>query len=175
MVGHLLKSIAEDVYNFLIGREDLTSVSAVQRHCRTFEKLKTRRIAPKLVGWQMVTTVTSVDVSPSADLAVTIRAIVREELQRQGGWVDETSLHPPTSPPYYTAAPLGPLQPSVCVTDISETKLRGHVVTHSRPTSDMAQASSRPRHTEYLNESTLGIWSVPYITEMLTGSLNENA
>ncbi|KAH7986976.1 hypothetical protein HPB51_026580 [Rhipicephalus microplus] len=58
--------------------------------------------------------------SPPTDLAATIRTIVREELQRQVGRVDETILiHLPI--PYYTAAPSAPLPPSVCVADISET------------------------------------------------------
>ncbi|KAH8037253.1 hypothetical protein HPB51_009696 [Rhipicephalus microplus] len=101
--------------------DDLTSASDVQHHCRTFEKLKTRRIAPKFGRLANVTTVASVDMSPPTDLAATIRTIVREELQRQVGRVDETIPHPPTNPPYYTAAPSAPLPPSVCVADISET------------------------------------------------------
>ncbi|KAH8021049.1 hypothetical protein HPB51_012198 [Rhipicephalus microplus] len=65
--------------------------------------------------------VTSVDMSPPTDLPATIRAIVREELQRQDGRIDETIPHPPTNPPYYMAAPSAPLPPSVCMVDISET------------------------------------------------------
>ncbi|KAH8024489.1 hypothetical protein HPB51_025116 [Rhipicephalus microplus] len=101
------------------GREDLTSVSAVQRHCRTFENLKTRRIAPKFSRLANVTMVASVVVSPSADLAATIRAIVREELQRQGTLADDTIHHPPTCSSYYPA-PFAPLPSSVCATDFSE-------------------------------------------------------
>ena len=111
-VGHLLKGIAEDVYNFLIGREDLTSVSNVLRHCRTFETLKTRRIAPKFGRLTNVTTVASVDVSPPADLASTIRQIVREQLRR----------HDVTYSSHYSTpvAPCAPLPPSVCVADPTE-------------------------------------------------------
>ncbi|KAH8042417.1 hypothetical protein HPB51_023256 [Rhipicephalus microplus] len=93
-------------------RDDLTFASDVQHHCRTFEKLKTRRIAPKFGRLANVTTVASVDVSPPTNLVAIIRAIVREELQRQGGRVDETIPHPPTNSPYYTAAPSAPLPPS---------------------------------------------------------------
>ncbi|KAH8024656.1 hypothetical protein HPB51_000268 [Rhipicephalus microplus] len=100
-------------------RPDLTSVSAVQRHCRTFEKLKTRRIAPKFGRLANVTTVASVDASPLADLAATIRAIVRKELQRQDTLADDTIHHPPTCSSYYPA-PFAPLPPSVCATDFSE-------------------------------------------------------
>ncbi|KAH7958008.1 hypothetical protein HPB51_028007 [Rhipicephalus microplus] len=100
--------------------EDLTSVSTVQRHCRTFEKLKTRHIAPKF-GWlAYVTTIASVDVSPPADLAANIRAILREELQRQDILVDDTIHHPLTCASYYPV-PFDPLPPSVCVTDVNET------------------------------------------------------
>ncbi|KAH8020829.1 hypothetical protein HPB51_005196 [Rhipicephalus microplus] len=63
--------------------------------------------------------VASVDVSPPADLAATIRAIVREELQRQYTLVDDTIHHPPTCSSYYPA-PFAPLPQSVCATDFSE-------------------------------------------------------
>ncbi|KAH7964633.1 hypothetical protein HPB51_027127 [Rhipicephalus microplus] len=100
-------------------REDLTSISTVQRHCRTFEKLRTRHIAPKFGRLANVTTVASVDVSPPADLAATVRALVHEELQRQDTLVDDTIHHPPTCSSYYPA-PFTPLPPSACVTDGSE-------------------------------------------------------
>lgn len=41
-VGHLLKGIAEDVYQFLIAIDSLESVSDVIMHCRTFESLRAR-------------------------------------------------------------------------------------------------------------------------------------
>lgn len=75
-----MKGIAEDVYNFLISKESLTSVSDVIRHCRTFETLKQRRITPKFGRLANVTTVASVETTPTVDLATTIRQIVREEL-----------------------------------------------------------------------------------------------
>lgn len=84
-VGHLLKGIAEDVYNFLIGKDTLESVADVIKHCRTFETLKAKRITPKFGRLANVTTVASVDVGPipPCDLASTIRQIVREELDRR--------------------------------------------------------------------------------------------
>lgn len=81
-VGHLLKGIAEDVYQFLIGKESLGTVTDVIRHCRTFETLKMRRITPKFGRLPNVTTVASVDEHTPFDLASTIREIVREELTR---------------------------------------------------------------------------------------------
>lgn len=81
-VGHLLKGIAEDVYQFLIAKENLTSVAEVMQHCRTFEALKMRRIAPKFGRLANVPTVASVEASSPFDLSSTIRQIVREELLR---------------------------------------------------------------------------------------------
>ena len=78
-VGHLLKGIAEDVYNFLIGKDNLSSASDVIRHCRTFETWKMRRIT-KFRRLSNVATVATVDVSSSSDLASTIRQMFREEL-----------------------------------------------------------------------------------------------
>lgn len=81
-VGHVLKGIAEDVYNFLIGKENLNSVSDVMQHCRTFEMLKMRRIAPKFGRLSNMPTVASVDTMSPNDLSSTIRQIVWEELLR---------------------------------------------------------------------------------------------
>lgn len=81
-VGHLLKGIAEDVYQFLIAKENLTSVADVIQHCRTFEALKMRRVAPKFGRLANVPTLACVDASTPSDLSSTIRQIVREELLR---------------------------------------------------------------------------------------------
>ncbi|XP_077565130.1 uncharacterized protein LOC144180728 [Haemaphysalis longicornis] len=81
-VGHILKGIAEDVFNFLISKDNLNTISDVIQHCRRFEALKMRRITPKFGRLPNVTTVASVDVNSSVDLASTIRQIVREELLR---------------------------------------------------------------------------------------------
>lgn len=85
-VGHLLKGIAVDVYNFLITKENLDSPTAVIKHCRTFETLKLRRITPKFGRLPNVTTVASVDSHEHSHepphLADMIRQIVRDELSR---------------------------------------------------------------------------------------------
>lgn len=81
-VGHLLKGIAEDVYHFLIAKENLTSVADVIQHCRTFEALKMRRVAPKFGRLANVPTLACVDASTPSDMSSTIRQIVREELLR---------------------------------------------------------------------------------------------
>lgn len=51
-VGHLLKGIAEDVYKYLITKENRVSALDVIRHCRAFETLKIRRIVKSLDVWR---------------------------------------------------------------------------------------------------------------------------
>lgn len=82
-VGHLLKGIAEDVYHFLIAKENLASAADVASYCRTFEALKLRRICPKFGRLPNVPTVASVDTGPSEDIASLVRRIIREELGYQ--------------------------------------------------------------------------------------------
>lgn len=81
-VGHLLKGIAEDVYNFLITKDDLSTPSDLKKHCRAFEALKMRRIGPKFGRLDNVTTIASVSVPTHDDLSSVIRQVVKEELQR---------------------------------------------------------------------------------------------
>lgn len=50
-VGHLLKGIAKDLYNYLIGKESLDSVADMIKHCRTFETLRTLAYHAKV--WQV--------------------------------------------------------------------------------------------------------------------------
>lgn len=118
-VGHLLKGIAEDVYQFLIAKDNLTSVSDVIRHCRTFETLKTRRITPKFGRLANVTTVASVEETPSQTLLSTIREIVRDELLRRDQ-LARPSGFADTHYPFQAPAPAWPSMntpPSVNVTD----------------------------------------------------------
>lgn len=96
-VGHILKGIAEDVYNFLITKENLASVADVIRHCRTFEQLKTRRIIPKFGRLANVTNVASIADDHALDLASTIRQIVREELSLHTQVTQRDAYH--ASPP----------------------------------------------------------------------------
>lgn len=97
-VGHILKGIAEDVYSFLIAKDNLASVADVIRHCRTFEQLKTRRVTPKFGRLANVTTVASIDNDQSLDLASTIRQIVREELSLHSQVTHRDTYHPCSSP-----------------------------------------------------------------------------
>ncbi|XP_077491779.1 uncharacterized protein LOC144102362 [Amblyomma americanum] len=81
-VGHLLKGIAEDVYNFLISKDSLKSTADVIKHCTAFEALKLRRVVPKFGRLANVTSIASVDVAAPVSMADMIRQIVREELLR---------------------------------------------------------------------------------------------
>ncbi|KAH9382886.1 hypothetical protein HPB48_023503 [Haemaphysalis longicornis] len=79
-VGHLLKDIAKDAYNFLIRRDNLNTPSDAIRHCQHGETLKTRSIARRFGILQNVPTVSTCDYDGQADVAHTIRRIVREGL-----------------------------------------------------------------------------------------------
>ncbi|KAH9382487.1 hypothetical protein HPB48_010927 [Haemaphysalis longicornis] len=111
-VGHLLKGIAEDVYNYLITKENLASALDVIRHCRAFETLKMRRITPKFGRLANVTTVASVDVgsSPSEDIASVVRRIIREELAQQGLCRDKSFHQCALLTQYFVNAQCKPVQ-----------------------------------------------------------------
>ncbi|KAH6942924.1 hypothetical protein HPB50_011960 [Hyalomma asiaticum] len=81
-VGHLLKGVAEEVYNFLIAKDDLSTPTNFRRLCRTFEALKTRRVLPKFGRLENVPTVASMDVIACEDISSVVRRVVREELVR---------------------------------------------------------------------------------------------
>lgn len=151
-VGHLLKGIAEDVYNFLIGKESLSSVADVIRHCRTFEALKLRRITPKFGRLANVTTVASIeDDTSSADLANTIRQIVREELSRctelNNDCRDAQQSHLPSP---------APRDLSIAATTVGERHSRRPVWTQHNyhPEEDNDRAAGYPRRAAYLEPRT---------------------
>ncbi|KAH8028592.1 hypothetical protein HPB51_017718 [Rhipicephalus microplus] len=102
-VGHLLKGIAEDVYKFLITKENLSTSSIFRQQCRAFEALKTRRILPKFGRLDNVLTVASMDVATCEDIPFLVRRVVREELVRlQAGDVHHQCSFAacPEPPPY---------------------------------------------------------------------------
>lgn len=78
--AHLLDGIAEDVYQFLIVKENLTSASVVKQHCRTFGALKMRSTAPKNFRLSDAQIVARVNASPPFDLSSTIWQLLRQEL-----------------------------------------------------------------------------------------------
>ncbi|XP_077557779.1 uncharacterized protein LOC144173139 [Haemaphysalis longicornis] len=154
-VGHLLKGIAEDVYNFLIGREKLESASDVVQHIRTFEALKKRRITPKFGRLANVTTVASVDLQPPADFAEMIRRIVREELLRQEEsrhYTDSVRIRDSYVLPDVQANTLSPS--SVPFRDASfmtrtHSPQRSHVHQSARNSRDVEWLSQRSQRTTY--------------------------
>lgn len=134
-VGHLLKGIAEDAYNFLITKEDLVTAQDVIRHCRAFEALKMRRIAPKFGRLANVTTVASVDFNsnPSEDIASLVRRIIREELGQQSVCRD--------SPCHHCPAPVRPVYHQCALQESPE-----------EPPMPWCEDSSRCRPTTFRNE-----------------------
>ncbi|XP_077529327.1 uncharacterized protein LOC144141670 [Haemaphysalis longicornis] len=160
-VGHVLKGIAEDVYNFLIGKDNLNTVTDVIRHCRTFEAMKARRITPKFGRLANVTTVASVDVSSSADLSATIRQIVREELLRHGDvtrcWTpsrDGSCLRDASPTCCHSTTHFGSSRPSVNVADVDDYQRRGvyTMAPHYQPREDFHRDSHRTQHVYYPEE-----------------------
>ncbi|KAH8019406.1 hypothetical protein HPB51_019379 [Rhipicephalus microplus] len=93
----------------------------------------------------------SLDVSPPTNLAATIWAIVREDLQRQDGWLDDTISHPPTSAPYYTT-PLAPLHRDMTNAFVTTPPRRGGPPPLSKLIADPSQLSGL----------SIGSASVPY-------------
>lgn len=80
-VGHLLKGIAEDVFNFITLR-DVSSVRGLTEETRKFEALRRNRIAPPAITRlpNVVPTLAAVH-SSAEDLESLIRRIVRDEVQ----------------------------------------------------------------------------------------------
>ncbi|UYV78418.1 hypothetical protein LAZ67_16001289, partial [Cordylochernes scorpioides] len=78
-VGHLMKGIAEDFYQALIVK-DPTTVDELVKFCRQLENMKQRRI--KRTRYERLPNVTPISSDFEEDLALKIRWIVQEELQK---------------------------------------------------------------------------------------------
>ncbi|UYV65991.1 K02A2.6-like, partial [Cordylochernes scorpioides] len=78
-VGHLMKGIAEDFYQTLIVK-DPTTVDELVKFCRQLENMKQRRI--KRTRYERLPNVTPISSDFEEDLALKIRRIVQEELQK---------------------------------------------------------------------------------------------
>ncbi|UYV66976.1 hypothetical protein LAZ67_4003508, partial [Cordylochernes scorpioides] len=78
-VGHLMKGIAEDFYQTLIVK-DTTTVDELVKFCRQLENMKQRRI--KRTRYERLPNVTPISSDCEEDLALKIRRIVQEELQK---------------------------------------------------------------------------------------------
>lgn len=77
--GHLLKGIAEDVFNFLIQR-NVTTVKDFVQECKRFEEVKRNRIAPQYSRLNNVPTVAAVQGTES--LSPTLQQLIRQEVQK---------------------------------------------------------------------------------------------
>ncbi|UYV79514.1 hypothetical protein LAZ67_17002951, partial [Cordylochernes scorpioides] len=78
-VGHLMKGIAEDFYQALIVK-DPTTVDELVKFCRQLENMGQRRI--KRTRYERLPNVTPISSDFEEDLALKIRRIVQEELQK---------------------------------------------------------------------------------------------
>ncbi|UYV80814.1 hypothetical protein LAZ67_19001858 [Cordylochernes scorpioides] len=78
-VSHLLKGVAEEVYQALIGK-DMSTVEQFAAFCRRFEAFKRMRVAPP--RFNRLPNVTTISTAESKNLEALIRRIVREEVQK---------------------------------------------------------------------------------------------
>lgn len=78
-VSHLMKGIADDLYQILLNRE-ITNVTEFLAHCRKIEVLKKKRISKP--RFERLPNVSAVSALGEEDLSVIIRKIVKEEIQR---------------------------------------------------------------------------------------------
>lgn len=79
-VGHVLEWIAEDVYMFLISKDNLNSTTDVFWHSRVFEALNLCIITLKFGQLANVTSIVNIDATATMSMANMIRQIVHGEL-----------------------------------------------------------------------------------------------
>lgn len=82
-IGHLMKGIAEDLYNTLIVR-DVSTVEEFISHCRKVDSMRRKRVTPRFARLPNVAQTSSINDfdSRDEDLPSTIRKIVREEMKK---------------------------------------------------------------------------------------------
>ncbi|UYV63208.1 K02A2.6-like, partial [Cordylochernes scorpioides] len=78
-VSHLIKGVAEEVYQALIGK-DVGTVDQFVAFCRRFEAFKRMRVAPP--RFSRLPNVTTISTAEPENLEALIRRIVREEVQK---------------------------------------------------------------------------------------------
>ncbi|UYV72384.1 hypothetical protein LAZ67_9002893, partial [Cordylochernes scorpioides] len=78
-VSHLIKGVAEEVYQALVGK-DISTVDQFVAFCRRFEAFKRMRIAPP--RFNRLPNVTTISTAEPENLEALIRRIVREEVQK---------------------------------------------------------------------------------------------
>ncbi|UYV74252.1 hypothetical protein LAZ67_11002617 [Cordylochernes scorpioides] len=78
-VSHLIKGVAEEVYQALVGK-DISTVDQFVAFCRRFEAFKRMRVVPP--RFNRLPNVTTISTAEYEDLEALIRRIVREEAQK---------------------------------------------------------------------------------------------
>ncbi|UYV77696.1 K02A2.6-like, partial [Cordylochernes scorpioides] len=78
-VSHLIKGVAEEVYQALVGK-DISTVDQFVAFCRRFEAFKRMRVAPP--RFNRLPNVTTISTTEPENLEALIRRIVREEVQK---------------------------------------------------------------------------------------------
>ncbi|UYV66779.1 hypothetical protein LAZ67_4002838, partial [Cordylochernes scorpioides] len=78
-VSHLIKGVAEEVYQALVGK-DINTVDQFVAFCRRFEAFKRMRVAPP--RFNRLPNVTTISTAEPENLEALIRRIVREEVQK---------------------------------------------------------------------------------------------
>ncbi|UYV66772.1 K02A2.6-like, partial [Cordylochernes scorpioides] len=77
--SHLIKGVAEEVYQALVGK-DISTVDQFVAFCRRFEAFKRMRVAPP--RFNRLPNVTTISTAEPENLEALIRRIVREEVQK---------------------------------------------------------------------------------------------
>ncbi|UYV64136.1 hypothetical protein LAZ67_2006673 [Cordylochernes scorpioides] len=78
-VSHLIKGVAEEVYQALVGK-DISTVDQFVAFCRRFEAFKRMRVAPP--RFNRLPNVTTISTAESENLEALVRRIVREEVEK---------------------------------------------------------------------------------------------
>ncbi|UYV79145.1 hypothetical protein LAZ67_17001237 [Cordylochernes scorpioides] len=78
-VSHLIKGVAEEVYQALVGK-DISTVDQFVAFCRRFEAFERMRVAPP--RFNRLPNVTTISTAEPENLEALIRRIVREEVQK---------------------------------------------------------------------------------------------
>lgn len=138
-VSHLMKGIAEDMYQFLLVK-DIGSTSTFITECQRIEQMNQRRITKHRFA-RLPNVVPMASVGTNEDLATLIRQIVREEVQRLA---ESTLQPPPLETPSLDEMIREEVQSALCPVIPSPVGGSGRTLTQRRP-STYSAAVRRPR------------------------------
>ncbi|GBM68585.1 hypothetical protein AVEN_15269-1 [Araneus ventricosus] len=138
-VSHLMKGIAEDMYQSLLVK-DINSTSAFITECQRIEQMNQRRIT-KLRFARLPNVVPMASVETNDDLVTLVRRIVREEVHR----LSESAIQPPSlEPPSFDEMIREEVQNALCPVISSSAGGSERTPTQRRP-STYSAAVRRPR------------------------------